>query len=380
MDERTVVVVEKVYQIKKLITPSDDSAPSKFVLEGLSFGKEDSVHTYAQVIRQTDLNENGLICINSDTEIRNITFLINCGIDFEEALIEVGSELILILEHVEVLRLTEEEGGMSDDIFSPENVFFSFTIAFYVYMTDVLFDTFEFFVVPFEFNNNGEFILNECVFRNLSTIFNSALINSSNLKLFISDCSFIDINSNTTECKGGAVYFYLVNGGIFEVSGRTRFENCTAGKKSSEDVYDGWGGGIYLKIADDFLKTQSSYFLFTGEISFSNCNARYGKNIFIESENLSTIIITDAFDYVYEKNIGELYLLMGKEGSEEELVFPLLRYLIPDLCLAAYPEFTCSSGCCRSDSLCMSCNNETECEMFEVSNCFPPCIRYAENY
>jgi hypothetical protein len=145
------------------------------------------------------------------------------------------------------------------------------------------------------------------------------------------------------------------------MSGRNNFTNCTT-VISVDNIYeyDGWGGGIYLKISDEFIyNSLTSFFIFGDFLSFSNCNARYGKNIFIEYKNLLTIVNNITFIYPYETNedSDDEYLLMGYDNGNTEFPIPLRRFLLDDSCLTAYPEFDCPSECCGGLNVCVPTAN-----------------------
>jgi hypothetical protein len=166
--------------------------------------------------------------------------------------------------------------------------------------------------------------------------------------------------------KGGVIYCFLKNEQIFVINGNTSFKNCTAGEKLTDgngDKYDGWGGGIYLDIDENFAFQQNSYFLFTDNITFEECDGLYGKNIFINYNfSLSNIINNITFHYEYDVDLNKLYDLMGYSNNNSDYAIPLLRYLIPNPCITATPEFTCpvDEVCCPVKEKCIL-SSEIQC-------------------
>jgi hypothetical protein len=74
-------------------------------------------------------------------------------------------------------------------------------------------------------------------------------------------------------------------------------------------------------------------FLFWGGLSFTNCDAVRGKNIYIESSDLKNVITSTLFKYNYDsshfKNTKELY------GGELSFEVNLRNFLCP---LQSYSE------------------------------------------
>jgi hypothetical protein len=108
--------------------------------------------------------------------------------------------------------------------------------------------------------------------------------------LELNTCIFDACSSEgITTPEGGAIYVKLCNNGRFLVgtSSTVGFTNCKAVNISGDGSKAGYGGGIYLDFADEFVcLTGTSEFVFGPSISFTGCDAPYGKDIFINSGNL----------------------------------------------------------------------------------------------
>jgi hypothetical protein len=143
---------------------------------------------------------------------------------------------------------------------------------------------------------------------------------NSNSKLLIKGCIF-------DRCKsllnGGAIYVELnSNSGIFSI-GDDDDDDSTATGFDSCDASSGKGGGIYLKLGSGV----TSGFSFGGSLTFIECSALVGKNIYIESASLEGISFENVFDYNYisslKENSNELY------GGESSSDVNLRKYLCP---------------------------------------------------
>jgi hypothetical protein len=141
-------------------------------------------------------------------------------------------------------------------------------------------------------------------------------------EILIKGCTFTSIYS---EGNGGVIYVELKLGGNFEIgssgdSTPSSFSSCSAGS--------GKGGGIYIKIG-----SVTTGFSFSGGLSFTNCDAARGKNIYIESGDLKNAITSTSFKYNYDsslfKNTNELY------GGELSFEVDLRNFLCP---LQSYSE------------------------------------------
>ncbi|KAH7832593.1 uncharacterized protein MONOS_5039 [Monocercomonoides exilis] len=102
-------------------------------------------------------------------------------------------------------------------------------------------------------------------------------------------------------------------------SGLLQFASCKA--TQSADGKCGHGGGIYLHLADG----ASSFTL--KDVSFFGCDAREGKDIFINADDLSGVIDRESISFGADLN--ELTKLNGFErlGLNEAFAIPLVLYL-----------------------------------------------------
>jgi hypothetical protein len=150
-------------------------------------------------------------------------------------------------------------------------------------------------LIQIESGGSGSF--EKISFNSFSSSVDGSIINGvigSAKQLVIKGCSFTSISSNS---NGGALYIELESGGNFEIgnsvdSTPSSFSSCTA--------TNGKGGGIYLK-----LESVTARFSLSGGLSFTNCDAVRGKNIYIESDDLENIDMewSTSFNYNYESSL-----------------------------------------------------------------------------
>ncbi|KAA6388702.1 MAG: hypothetical protein EZS28_015772 [Streblomastix strix] len=97
--------------------------------------------------------------------------------------------------------------------------------------------------------------------------------------IIIQDRSVIKVDEGTNlGIKGGVIEGYLgSNNGQLTVS--STFIDCKVSNT------DGLGGSIYIKISDDLL-----YMFDLNGTSYSGCDAKFGKSLFIEAYNLRTAV------------------------------------------------------------------------------------------
>lgn len=181
---------------------------------------------------------------------------------------------------------------------------------------------------------------------------NAIITNGSSLNLV--GAHFLTITSLDSTSKGGALFVELAKGGWFVVSGLDQnpslFDNL--------DVA-GLGGGIYLKLADDYIHpttTNTSFYFENGSnFRFYRANAKYGKHIFLEAHNL--MLFTNSFFFhfdTYAPYLTDPLALVGinrdysnstASGGTNDYI-PLFRYLQNDPCRNFYPSGgVCPHGC-----------------------------------
>ncbi|KAA6362948.1 MAG: hypothetical protein EZS28_041525, partial [Streblomastix strix] len=129
---------------------------------------------------------------------------------------------------------------------------------------------------------------------------------------------FKNIEREGSDGKGGVIEGYIGNNnGKISVSSSSTFENCKV------DTNNGLGGGIYLKISNGGeLKYDLS------GASYSECNAKYGKSLFIDGFDLKLIIpigsqaklgtLSDSIE------LSQVEQMMGYDNDNENLVIPLI--------------------------------------------------------
>ncbi|KAA6392111.1 MAG: hypothetical protein EZS28_012359, partial [Streblomastix strix] len=141
--------------------------------------------------------------------------------------------------------------------------------------------------------------------------------------------TFENITRTGDKQKGGVIEAVIgSDNGLLRVS--STFEDCKISN------IDGLGGAIYIKISDDLL----NMFDLSGT-SYSGCDGKYGKSLFIEAYNLRTAEPIHTESSLTKTKIGaesdeyekaNLYNLMGYDGTGgiQSLAIPLY-YVYTDI-------------------------------------------------
>ncbi|KAH7824897.1 uncharacterized protein MONOS_9099 [Monocercomonoides exilis] len=166
--------------------------------------------------------------------------------------------------------------------------------------------------------------------------------------------------------NGGGLWVEMKEGSSFTVGNITDADNKQETTSNDEgnvlqllrckaiqtvDGEHGYGGGIYLHLDDG----ASSFIL--KDVSFSGCDARHGKEVFINANDLSSVI--DRRSIGFEVDLDDLTKLNGFEKStlNETFAIPLVVYLwnnfsapafvggsfIYDFSMCGYEAFPCST-------------------------------------
>ncbi|KAH7831869.1 uncharacterized protein MONOS_1256 [Monocercomonoides exilis] len=130
---------------------------------------------------------------------------------------------------------------------------------------------------------------------------------------FIEDCSCED------GC-GGGLNVRVENEGYFEInspySGRT-FLNCAA--QNGQNLGKGYGGGLFLFLSDD------SCAFALKSISFQQCVAEKGKNLFVDANILKNVVNNQTFNFSMDLN--DQLAFSGLERSvSNEFTIPLVCF------------------------------------------------------
>lgn len=147
--------------------------------------------------------------------------------------------------------------------------------------------------------------------------------------------------------KGGGMYVELGLGGSFVTSGVDT--NPSVFNLCSADV----GGGIYLKLQDDFAvpdSTTAFFFESNTTLKFLRCTAsHYAKHIFVETPHRLELFVNNrTFDYeTYNAAfLTDPYALMGVSEGRTTDVIPLYRYILDNPCITAVDAGgVCPHGC-----------------------------------
>jgi hypothetical protein len=198
----------------------------------------------------------------------------------------------------------------------------------------------------------GSLELRKCNFRNIEYNKNDVDVDgggclygiiNDGYKVIIEGSEFKDISTSIEGGKGGAIYLDIKKGGLLrigkaegkftkkndnEISSTTKFMNCGAGKKE-ENKYDGYGGGIFINFKDNISPSSSEVSI--NDVTFDdNCDALYGKHIFIHSAvNFTKFQLTSILSYVGVNVDGiDDEDISGDVGEDGDII-PLKYYWIP---------------------------------------------------
>ncbi|KAH7831977.1 uncharacterized protein MONOS_1148 [Monocercomonoides exilis] len=185
------------------------------------------------------------------------------------------------------------------------------------------------------------------------------------------DCSLELVGGTMSECEsnggnGGGLWIEMKEGSSFTVGNMTdsdqlqettsydesdlfQLVSCKAAQNT--DGEHGFGGGIYLH-----LDCGASSFILK-DVSFAGCDAREGKEIFVNADDLSSVI--DRSSIGFEVDLDDLTKLNGFERStlNETFAIPLVVYLWDnfsgsafvggssnhDFSMCGYESFPCST-------------------------------------
>ncbi|KAH7822182.1 uncharacterized protein MONOS_14699 [Monocercomonoides exilis] len=144
---------------------------------------------------------------------------------------------------------------------------------------------------------------------------------SSGGKIIVSYCMLEE--SVCEDGNGGAMSIYVEDEGKIEVNGTecTKFSKCRARKaQNGQTRQSGYGGGIYVYFSD------SSHSISLTNVSFEECNAQVGSDIFINGNVLKEIVSKNTFNFVLD--LSNLSALCGIERSASlEHIIPLVCFL-----------------------------------------------------
>ncbi|KAH7822161.1 uncharacterized protein MONOS_4010 [Monocercomonoides exilis] len=173
---------------------------------------------------------------------------------------------------------------------------------------------------------------------------------SSGGKIIVSNCLMKE--SVCEDGNGGALSINVEDEGKIEVNGTecTKFSKCRArNAQNGQTRQSGYGGGIYVYFSD------SSHSISLTNVSFEECNAQMGSDIFINGNVLKEIVRKNTFNFVLDLN--NLSALCGIDRSAS------LEHIIPLVCFlrqwngAAHvngSEGTDFSGCGFDDCPCQT--------------------------
>ncbi|KAK2949068.1 hypothetical protein BLNAU_15988 [Blattamonas nauphoetae] len=165
--------------------------------------------------------------------------------------------------------------------------------------------------------NFASYVLRNVTFSNLTvTNGNGSALNLvilSSRTAYIEDCLFTLCDA--LEGNGGGIYLNMHPHGIFKINAtlNTTFTSCQATSTGS----NGLGGAMSI-----YLQDSATDFLFSN-LSIQTCEARSGKQIFIEGDNLTKSIVESKFDFPYSTQIDDM---RGYDFRDTNVAIPLIYY------------------------------------------------------
>ncbi|KAH7822795.1 uncharacterized protein MONOS_7091 [Monocercomonoides exilis] len=144
----------------------------------------------------------------------------------------------------------------------------------------------------------------------------------SNSEINIEECDFDGCAVLDDGSRGGAMFSQLKGNTQLNIISCT-FAGCTA---PTEEEKSGFGGGMALKLIDDY-----SLFVISSPVFCSDKPniAKYGNDLFVESPSLTKSITNTSLPFVC-KNLNDISLnsMMGFDGNDKENAIPLVYFWI----------------------------------------------------
>eukprot|EP00770_Monocercomonoides_exilis_P000944 MONOS_937.1-p1 / transcript=MONOS_937.1 / gene=MONOS_937 / organism=Monocercomonoides_exilis_PA203 / gene_product=unspecified product / transcript_product=unspecified product / location=Mono_scaffold00015:202594-210570(+) / protein_length=2658 / sequence_SO=supercontig / SO=protein_coding / is_pseudo=false len=143
---------------------------------------------------------------------------------------------------------------------------------------------------------------------------NSAVLFSSHISSCVK-CSHWNVTNvkGTQSIEGGAMKV------VTDADGQFKMENATFTKCCAECETDGKGGGIY------FDCSASNVFSFQ-QMTFDQCSAKHGKNMFFLSSDLNVSITNQSLALEVSETASDTNLFIGSDSTKAN--FDLCRFLI----------------------------------------------------
>ncbi|KAH7822098.1 uncharacterized protein MONOS_15737 [Monocercomonoides exilis] len=265
-------------------------------------------------------DSSSLITVTQPATITNITFVLSLSLNSRTSLIQCNGN-----------SLTLNSCGFSIT-YSEENNEINFIFAKIIGGTFVAND----FVVaetnkivfsesPFLFEGGSSFTMQSCEFNGI-TVKNgnggllSAYGNRGSCEIVIDGCQISSSCKDGNELKGGAL-FIQKQGNMDVTVNNTRFSSCNVPNSEESNSGRGLGGGIYLNVSDN----NGVYSL--KNLTFFECKAWKGNNIFVDAINLTEAVRTDNFQIAWREM--EKTDLMGHErvSCNRDYAIPLAAFL-----------------------------------------------------
>ncbi|KAH7832625.1 uncharacterized protein MONOS_13806 [Monocercomonoides exilis] len=172
---------------------------------------------------------------------------------------------------------------------------------------------------------------------------------NSNSEINIEECDFDGCSVLADESRGGAIDAQLKGSVQMNVISCT-FTRCTA---PAEEGMTGFGGGIALKLIDDY----SSFVISSPGFEADKPNvARHGNDLFVESPNLTKSITNTSLPFASE-HLSDISFdsMRGIDGSDTTNAIPLVLFWRAieseifigsegcDVCVCGFSDYPCLS-------------------------------------
>eukprot|EP00770_Monocercomonoides_exilis_P010881 MONOS_10828.1-p1 / transcript=MONOS_10828.1 / gene=MONOS_10828 / organism=Monocercomonoides_exilis_PA203 / gene_product=unspecified product / transcript_product=unspecified product / location=Mono_scaffold00508:35429-45609(-) / protein_length=3215 / sequence_SO=supercontig / SO=protein_coding / is_pseudo=false len=172
--------------------------------------------------------------------------------------------------------------------------------------------------------------------------------------ILIEKCSFKNIGVIGESIKGGGIYAHLAGSSQIVVNDSSSFCGCCA--ETNGEGTKGFGGGIYLLFEDDSSEFELN------SITFEQCSANEGANVFVNASNLFRKINFTTLSFEIDLTDEISYSGIERDTTEEQLIIPLVLYL-RNLSLPIYVNGTSGadfSACGFANYPCCSLNISSE--------------------
>ncbi|KAH7818388.1 uncharacterized protein MONOS_16325p2 [Monocercomonoides exilis] len=262
-----------------------------------------------------------LIVATQPATITNITFALPLSLNSRTSLIQCNGNS-LILNSCGFSRINSEERSEISYIFARISSG-TFVANGFVVVAET--NKIAFSESLFLFEGGSSFTMQSCEFNGITVkngngglLYSNAIGGDS--EIVIDGCQISSSCEDGNELKGGAL-FVQKQGNMDVTVKNTRFNICCVPSSEELNGGRGFGGGIYLHITDN----NGIYSL--KNLTFFECKAWKGNNIFVDANNLTEAVRADNFQIAWRGM--DKTDLMGYEriSCNREYAIPLAAFL-----------------------------------------------------